>query len=272
MPLPQSFSEFEHLQSVVRKIHNRSVQQYFRNQDDNDISTPKASLKHACLIKDDDTQAIMLQRQWLFEITAGNAQSLAPEIYGIPVAEYQRDVKFRPQVKLYFKQSRSELTPEESGLRQGEGQITFRLMDETSETISRAKAERLARDIKREFGTPLERWEKGRFKCTYQDAVRGYDLRLLVKNRTEGERLVRKVLGVQGHTYDDENFQFIDNNLPLNPIVGSHRVYGRQTRKPIKRPTVSVIFLSAQLFIWGRPKPVNLVSHGNRLRSVIEYI
>ena len=93
MALPENFSEFEHLQSVVRRVHNRAVKQFFKNQTDNDISTPKASLKHACLIKDNDSQPVMMQRQWLFEVTAGHAQSLAPEMYGIPVAEYQREVK-----------------------------------------------------------------------------------------------------------------------------------------------------------------------------------
>ena len=272
MPLPDSFSEFEHLQSVVRRVHNRAVQQFYRNQSLNDISTPKASLRHACTIKDDDTQAIMLQRQWLFEVTAGHAQSLSPEIYGIPVQEFQRVTRFKPQVKLYFKQPRIEIDPSERGLRQGEGRITFRLMDETSATISRAKAERLAKDIKREFGTPLERWEKGKFKCTYQDLDKGYDFRLLVKTRTEAERLIRKVLSIQNHSYESERFQFIDNNRPVVTNPGTHRVYGQTVKKPIERPNVSVRFLSAQLLIDGRPRPVNLVSHGTRLRSVIEYI
>lgn len=272
MALPESFSEFEHLQNVVRRVHNRAVRQFFKNQADNDISTPKASLKHACTIKDDDTQALMLQRQWLFEVTAGHAQSLAPEIYGIPVAEYQRDVRFRPQVKLYFKQPRIEIDPNSQGSRQGKGEITFRLMDESSSTITRAKAERLARDIKRELGTPLERWEKGRFKCTYKDVENGYDLRILANSRAEGLRIIKKVIAIQGHSYDEQSFQFIDNNLPIVTNPGTHRVYGRTVKKPIKRPNISVRFLSAQLLIYGKHKPVNLVSHGTRLRSVIEYI
>ena len=94
----------------------------------------------------------------------------------------------------------------------------------------------------------------------------------LLRIGAEGERLTRKVLSIQSHSFDDEYFQFIDNNLPASRNTGTHRVYGRQTRKPIKRPNISVRFLSAQLMIWGRQKPVNLVSHGTRLKSVIEYI
>lgn len=272
MPLPNNFSEFEHLQSVVRRVHNRAVLKFFKNQPIDDISTPKASLKHACTIKDNDTQAVMLQRQWLFEVTAGHAQSFSPEIYSIPVEDYQRNVTFRPQVKLYFKQPRTEIDAPTVGLRQGKGEITFRLVNETSETITRLDAERLARDIKRIFGTPLERWEKGKYKVTYKDIDRGYDLRLLVRNQTEGERLVRKILSIQAHPYEPEYFQFVDNNLISTTNPGTHRVYGKTVKKYIRRPLVSVQFLSAQLLIWGRQRPVNLVSHGLRLREVIEYI
>jgi predicted dinucleotide-binding enzyme len=66
MPLPEGFSEFEHLQDLIRLEHNKVVRAYFKNQADNDISTPKAGLKHACLIKDDDSAAMTQMRQWLF--------------------------------------------------------------------------------------------------------------------------------------------------------------------------------------------------------------
>lgn len=272
MALPSNFSEFEHLQSVVRRIHNRAVQQFFKNQSNLDISTPKASLKHACLIKDDDTQALMLQRQWLFEVTAGHAQSFSPETYSIPVEDYQRNITFRPQIKLYFKQPRIEIDAPEVGLRQVKGEITFRLVDKTSATITRTDAERLARDIKREFGTPLQRWEKGKYKVTYKDVDRGYDLRLLVRSQNAGEQLVRKILAIQNHSYEPEYFQFVDNNLTVTTNPGTHRVYGKTVKKHIRRPQVSVQFLSAQLLIWGRQRPINLVSHGARLREVIEFI
>ncbi|MBN3959253.1 hypothetical protein [Nostoc sp. NMS8] len=98
MPLPDNFSEFEHLQDLVRLEHNKAVKAYFKNQEDDDISTPKASLKHACLIKDEDTAAMTQMRLWLFEITIGHAQSLQTPIYGIPVQELQRESKFRPQI------------------------------------------------------------------------------------------------------------------------------------------------------------------------------
>lgn len=270
MPLPNNFSEWEHLQNLVRIEHNKKVQLWFKNQSDNDISTPKASLKHACLVKDNDSAIMTQMRMWLFEITCGHAQSLQAPIYGIPVADFQRDVSFKPQVKLYFRERYTNLTDR---IAPGRGEITFRLMNESAATYTRAKAEQIARDIKREFATPIFVWEKGIYYYYYRDLDRGYDLRLLVKSKAEGERVARKILAIQGHPFETGNVDFMDTDkiYPSNP--GTHLVYGRQVKKPIKRPTVDVRFRYAQLFLNGRHNVINLVSTPeSALRSVIERV
>lgn len=272
MPLPDGFSEWEHLQDMVRRDHNKAVKEYFKNQPDDDLSTPKSSLKHACLIKDEDTTPMTQMRMWLFEITIGHAQSVQTPIYGIPVQEFQRDVKYKPQVKLYFKE-KFDSNGNDNRTSLSRAEITFRLMDETSETITRTKAEQLAKNIKREFGTPIFVWEKGWYKATYLDVAHGYDLRLLVKSKLEAIRIIKQVLQIQSHTYNNDYLQYVehDRTYSLNP--GTHRVYGNTVKKIVQRPRVDVRFKYAQLLIWGRVNPINLVATGdNRLRSVIERI
>ncbi|BAY85990.1 hypothetical protein NIES267_54960 [Calothrix parasitica NIES-267] len=269
MPLPNNFSEWENLQDLVRKDHNKDVREYFKNQADNDISTPKARLKHTCLIKDEDTAVMTQLRMWLFEITVGRAQAVQRPIYGIPVQELQRDVKFKPQIKLFFKED-FDRTIHDGTIPLSEGEITFRLMNESSETISRSKAESLARKIRDELTKPVLIWGKGWFKCTYLDKDRGYDFRLLVKSKTEGERVIKEILKIQSHSFDNNNLQFIDHdrNYPINP--GTHRVYGRTVKKYRQRPRVDVRFKYAQLLIHGQQNAINLVAHaGSRFRSVI---
>src|SRR5689334_7013419 len=102
MPLPENFDDWEHLQDVVRQFHSRYVKAYFKNLRDDEISTPKARLKHGSLIQDADTATMTLLRLWLFEDTCCHAQSLQRPVYGIPVQEFQSERKFKPQVKLYF--------------------------------------------------------------------------------------------------------------------------------------------------------------------------
>lgn len=270
MPLPDNFDEWEHLQDTVRRWHNKAVDKWFKNQPDNDISNPKPGLKHACKMKDGDTSTMTMMRLWLFEITAGHAQSLQAPIYGIPVADFQRDVSFKPQVKLYFRERYTNLTDRTAP---GRGEITFRLMNESAQTYTRTKAEEMARDIKREFATPIFVWEKGIYYYYYRDMDKGYDLRLLVKSKTEGERVARKVLAIQGHAFDSTNVDFMDTDklYPSNP--GTQLVYGRQVKKSVKRPTVDVRFRHAQLFLNGRQNVINLVSTPeSALRSVIERV
>jgi hypothetical protein len=270
MPLPEGFSEFEHLQNLIRLEHNKDVRAYFKNQADDDISTPKASLKHACLIKDEDTATMTQMRQWLYEITIGHAQSLQAPIYGIPVADFQRDVAFKPQVKLYFRERYTNLTNRTAP---GRGEICFRLMNESAQTYTRAKAEGMARDIKREFTSPIFVWEKGIHYYYYRDLERGYDLRLLVKSKAEGERVARAVAGIQAHPFESNSVDFMDTDklYPSNP--GTQFVYGRQVKKPVQRPVLDVRFRHAQLFLNGRQTVINLVSTPeSALRSVIERV
>lgn len=271
MPLPTNFSEFEHLQNLIRLEHNKVVKAYFKNQADDDISTPKASLKHACLIKDDDTASMTQMRQWLFEVTIGHAQSLQTPIYGIPVQEFQRDSKFRPQIKLYFKESYS-FEKHSDGTAQVHGEIGFRIMNKMADTISRADAVEYAKEIKAEFATPPLIWKKGKYKCTYLDLENGFDLRLLCLSKVEGESTIKSILKILDKTYSDNNFQFIENTkeFPVNP--GTHRVYGRTVKKFRQRPTADVKFTHAQLLIPGQVKPVNLVGLNGRLKSAIENV
>lgn len=272
MALPEGFSEWENLQDLVRYEHNKAVRAYFKNQADDDISTPKARLKHTCLIKDNDTATMTQLRLWLFEVTCGHAASLQTPMYGIPIAELQSKIQFKPQIKLYFLEPYDYET-HSNGLPQAEGEITFRLIHESSETINRSDAERLARKIKQVFGTPAFIWQKGWYKATYLDRIRGYDLRLLVRSKTEAERVIRHILQIQDHTFERDYFQYVehDRTYPINP--GTHRVYGRTVKKPVRRRRVDVKFQFAQLLIWGMPNPINLVATANsRQRKVIERV
>ncbi|MBK1989051.1 hypothetical protein A0J48_016140 [Sphaerospermopsis aphanizomenoides BCCUSP55] len=272
MPLPQNFTEWEHLQDTIRLYHNKQVAQYYKNQAVDSIATKKEALRHACTIKDSDTATMTLIRLWLFEVTAGHAQSLQTPIYGIPVNEHQRGVTFKPQVKLYF---REKIAYDETvRLSPATGEITFRLMDEEASTFSRAKAEILATAIKREFATSsLFVWNKGKFYYYYRDIEKGYDLRLLVPTKAEGERITKAVLSIRGHAFSDDYVDYTENtrSYPMNP--GTHVVYGKTVKKPVKRPTVDVKFRYAQVLLHGREKVINLVAVTDcGLREVIERI
>lgn len=271
MALPENFNEWEHLQDTVKRWHNKAVAQWFKNQAVDDISTPKAALRHACTMKDGDTSTITMMRLWLFEVTAGHAQSLQAPIYGVPVQELQRNVKYKPQVKLYFRENLG--TDVTNRVSPATGEITFRLMNKSSSTITRADAEALATDIKREFATPIFVWEKGWYKYTYLDAENGYDLRLLVKSKAEGERITQQVLKIRSHVFNNDFGNYTDHERTYSLTPGTQLVYGQSTQKPVERPRVDIRFRYAQLLIHGRLAAINLVATSeSALKSVIQRV
>lgn len=270
MALPPGFSPVEHLHDLIRKEHNKRVRLWFKNTKKDSIETPKENAYQACLIRDEDDANTMILRKLFFEFDVGQAAALQAPIYGIPVLEHQRNVSFKPQVKLYF---RERIPPNETDrLNPATAEITFRLMNESSEDYTRAKAEAMAKDIKREFGTnPIFTWDKGIYYYYYRDYEKGYDLRLLCKSKAEGQRVTKAVLAIQGHPFKDDFEDFVENSRPYPMSPGTQRVYGQTVKKPVKRPRVEVRFRYAQLLLHGRVKVINLVATPeSRLKQVIE--
>ena len=261
--LPDDFNPFEHLQDTIRREHNAAVNRYFADLNTNNawtpnIADPRNSLRTAVQMVDSDTAEMTLIRLWLFEITLKHAQSLQTPIYGIPTPDYQRDIQFTPQVKLAFRERLSSTNTTRT--RPVVGEITFRLVRESSETINKSKAQILATGIKREFGSPIFVWAKGHFYYYYRDYDRGYDLRLLVTSKAEGERIARAVLGIQEHPFSADYVDYVENSRTYSDNQGTQIVYGKTVPKPIKRPRADIRFRYAQLFINGRSTVINLVS------------
>lgn len=268
MPLPEGFSEWEHLQDQIRRIHNRQVRDYFSDiTTDDDISTSRSSLRHACLMKDEDTAVMTQLRLWLFEVTAGHAASFQAPVYGIPTDTYQQHVTFRPQVVLHFYEDADEV---EAGYQAIRSEVSFRLINETSESISKSQAQSLATKINSLFGGGSGyRWHKGRVKCIYRDVSKGYNFTIHAYSESEGKRVIEQVLDIQSHSPDWDNL--ILSQLANTPptIPPSKLIYGKTRRLPRKRPVGYVRFRRAELHLWGMGKPVILVDKTGRFRNAL---
>jgi hypothetical protein len=263
MALPEGFNEFEFLQDLMRKWQNKIVREEFSDLGGEDwepnINISEGALRHACTHKDSDTAEMMQMRNDLFYIIYGKAKRLQAPIYGIPVETYQESVKFKPQVELFFAQD-DDAVPEDRTAIQAE--INFRLVNETEKTILPTEAERLARLIKRELANtrPTYTFDKGKHVCTYYDSDRGYNLQIYSLTPEEGERVVRKILSIQDHPFEDDFFRFsTPKRNSVNNPSGTRLVYGKQRKKPRWRPTGKVSFRWASLKIHGQPRDVILV-------------
>lgn len=265
MPLPENFSEFEHLQDTIRRDHNKAVKQYFKNQNDDDISTPKSSLKHACLIKDDDTATMTMMRMWLFEITIRHAQSIQPVIYGIPTTEFHETKEFFPQVVLWFREKTSEAKTHERY--PARARVSFRIMDTN---FTEAKAKLLALEIKQVMATPKLLFKKGEVKISYRDLANGYEFILAAYNETEAKELITKVLSLKN---DKPNWEYLTNSESgRNWRTKKYKtILGKQQEMPNCRPIANVYFSHAELKIHGLTKDKILVDASGRFAQAYQF-
>jgi hypothetical protein len=226
---------------------------------DLDLAVPRSSLRWACLLKDNDTCDMMIQRFLLFYFTLRRAQDLQQPFCGIPLDDLQASRKFKPQITLYFKEDQNDV---EEDSRPTWGEISFRLMNESSTSITRTELTTLANKIKTEFGAANGYvWKKGRKLYSYIEKDKGYQLQLLCRDEATAKELITKILDIQSHTPD---WKFLKSNIaddenesfPYNP--GSQTILGKSRRKPRRRPMVDVRFQYATATIWGLNKSMAL--------------
>jgi hypothetical protein len=274
---------WEHLQDTWRKVHNRRVREHFRdfvNDPDDisgwnafiadaDINIPRQSLLLACLQDDRDNADMVILRTLLFWVVLGQASALHPPMYTMPSDRYQQSIKFAPQVTLIFKE---DLEDVEEGYAPLDAEISFRIMDESSSSMTESKARTLANKIKTEFVSGGGyRWHKGRTKLSYRDKDNGYQFAVNAFSDTIGRQVINKVLDLQSHTLDLDllSITTLGDNPPTVPP--QEFIYGKARRVARKRPVGFVRFAYADLHIWGMPNPITLIDRtGRRKNPLIE--
>lgn len=263
---------FEHLQDTIRRLHNKEVSQYFKSTPIDSIATPKASLRTASTINDTDTVDMTVLRLFLFWVMVRKLRDSTDLVYGIPIEDYAQTFKFRPQIFLAFAEPPEDVDPEYYACT---GQITFRLMDETSTSLSQGKLKTFATKIKSEFATPRYTWRKGKDCYSYRDLEKGYQLKLFCRSESDAKDLISSVLDIQTHTPDWDLLRLNkateeSGAFPTNP--GSQSILGKSKKKPRKRPIADVKFVAATAQIWGFGKPIYLVDTTGFHRDALETV
>lgn len=273
MTIPAQFSEIEHLQMLVRRYLNKQVKEDFKDLGDDwepEVSSLRGAMRYALTHKDNDPLQATLLRMFLYYFTYDKAQRLQAPIFGIPNTDFDRVNLYKPQIHLFFQQDISDVGDGETTVR---GEVSFRLMQESSTTITESEVKRYAEKIKTNFaGSSRFVWHKGKITARYEDLEKGYKLTVFVVNETEAKRVIEQILDIQQHTPDWSNLTLTNpdqpsERYPNNP--GNTTILGKSRRKPKKRPVEDVRFRYATLLIHGLPNPITLVDTTGRRANAI---
>ncbi len=274
MALPEGFSAAEHLQDVILLTQNKIVRTEFKDVGDDDwekdITTARASLRVACTHEEADSIDMTILRLWLFFGILRKAQDFHPAIFGIPSTSFQETTRYHPQIHLHFEEKYTEA---DAGYKPLRSQISFRLIGETTETLSSAEVLIIANKIKTLFAgaTPFF-WKRGKELYSYIDQSKGYYLQILCFNETEAKKVVEQVLDIRGHTPTWKLLNTKTNSEPTTSyptIPVTKTILGKSYKQPRRRPVGNVYFRYATLHIHGKPNPVVLVDPDKRYKNAI---
>jgi hypothetical protein len=182
--------------------------------------------------------------------------------------------KGKPKVLLYFIEDTdfNKLAPPNNiyeGRRRLDGVISFRLMDETTQTISKANATMIATQIKNVFGSNGGFvWNKGKTMYTYTEWEKGYQFQLLCKTPTEAKRIIRSTLSLQNHAPIWKYFNTVENDEELikyPEVPGTQVIMGEVIPIPKERPLVDVRFQYGYIKLDGVNEPINLYDRRSKL-------
>lgn len=262
-------AEWQFLKSFLRKTYNREVNEYFRDIDPELIPenvNGRQSAKRSCLIMPADSQNLSLMKQINFYFTFHKAH-LKPEIYGNPADSFQEEVTFRPIIQLFFRQD-DEAVPD--GYQPLRAQIGFRLMNETSQTITKTNLTAIANKIKTEFATGSGFiWSKGKIKRVCKDSENGLNLTILCINETEGTGIIKKIYDILGKPYDENKCSTVTPERNSVNVPGNRTILGTTVKEKRWRPTGNVRFTYAVALVHGLSKSVVLVDRTGRYLDVL---
>lgn len=235
--------DWAQLRKILRNgdSFNREVFDWFRDADNNDT---RRALRDDLLIGAKDSIAIAQVKMRTFREIIQKTH-LKPDIIGMPKIDVDADVSYRPEVTLYFKQNKESVP---RGKTAKTARASYRLMNQTSSSLSKTELKNLGRDIYNDFAKPTPyRFNKGKIIGWYVKPEEGLNLQIYSHTEEIGETVVRKILSHRNLTFDNDIYKFTKPNRNSDPTPETIMILGESQQKPVWRPTVFVEFDHAKI-------------------------
>jgi hypothetical protein len=241
MPLPNNFSPTEHLQEV---------KEWFRDVTEDDLNTPRSSLRIGCTHTEPDTMPMTIGRLLLFYQVVG----AFPHSRGYIMPDRQIfQMEGNPQVVLAFAETTQSWKARKASHRETM-RCSFRLMKEDFATASdEARIHTLEQKVRLAF-PPSFTHQTGQTNYTYVDKPHGYQLRIAAYSESEAKDMMRKLIDCNLQTeltYQEPKFSRASTKNPGKDPA--KKVLGKTLKRHERRPTAKLKLRQADLFIpgWG---------------------
>jgi hypothetical protein len=234
--------DWAQLRKILRNgdSFNREVYEWFRDADNNDT---RRALRDDLLIGAKDSIQIAQVKMKTFRELIQKTH-LKPDIIGMPKIDVDADVTYKPEVTLFFKQNKQSVPRNKTAKT---AKMSYRLMNQTSSSLSKTELVTLGRDIYNDFATPVYRFNKGKIIAWYIRAEQGLNLQIYCHTEEIGETVVKKVLQHRNLTFENDYFKFTKPSKNSDLTPGNITILGESREKPIWRPTVFVEFSHASI-------------------------
>ncbi len=274
MPEPNNFTPTEQFQDINKKIANKIVREYFKDivalEADLDLTTSRQALLKACLHKEDDSLMLTIARNQLFDQFTNYSRDRHPIATADLYNELSQENVTRPKVTLFFREDDDDV---DSGYQAVEMEVSWRLINETSASITKSELTAIANKIKTKFGSSNGYvFKKGRKIVSYRQKAKGYEFLVRARTLADGKELIKDILTMNGDSIETGLLKLseVENEadaFPYNP--GTQTILGKRHSKVRKRPLVNVRFRYAYASIYGVKRPLYLYSRTHSISDAL---
>jgi hypothetical protein len=261
-------SETERFQSFCRRFINRKVRENFKDLGGEDFQADfrneRHFSRHICTHQDDDPLTLTIGRLMVYYF---EVRGLIEEpIYSIPSSHLHESVQGVPQLILTFKESRQDSIENKRYKNPLEAQHYIRVKTDFS---SESEVMQIARRVRDIFVTPRYHLDKGRIKFTYYNKSKGHEFKILAESESEAKNLITKILAT---AQEEPDWDYLSDSRKTNRDFNKTqyiRFNGKRYKKPTRRPSGRVHFVSAELHVDGVPYNLYLIDLEGRSKNVI---
>ncbi|AFY39369.1 hypothetical protein Lepto7376_3132 [[Leptolyngbya] sp. PCC 7376] len=255
-PAPQNYNSKTHFLQVVSKTLNPQIRDYFDPNGefpDENITTPNAALKRACLIEPDASLILNVAKMIFYVLMCGRLTAeIGERFYGTPKTDFkQRRNNIQAQVIFYF-QEPSKYRRRANRKHPKRMRVSIPLLKDATQ-VTVAEITQITNRINQRFPLPKSQGDLylcGQEKYSYYDPVSALQMpQIQAANQNQAAQFVKDICYIFSREFDPTR---LNKSVKYQEaaVKETVRVLGESTTR-MRRKVVSRVALVSVEFIGG---------------------